>query len=125
MSTSLSTNPIRRLLRARSLLSAAALLAASLALPVASGAPKPTPKPFKPPYTVIQAVDATAKTITVGHVNSMDTSTHQYKITQFTDIEVNGDKKTVTDLQVGMKVSVTPASDPTAADRIVASPAPK
>ena len=121
------TTPIcRRLLRAGSLLSVAACLALSLALPVtSSAAPKPTPKPFKPPYNVIQSVDATAKTIVVGHVNSMDTSTQTYKITQFTDIQVNGDKKTAADLQAGMKVSVTPGSDPGVADRIVAGPAPK
>ena len=118
--------PPRRLLRAGSLLCVTAFLALRLALPGASGAPKPTPKPpFKPPYTVIQSVDATAKTITVGHVNSMDTATTQYKITQFTDIQVNGEKGTVDQLQTGMKVSVTPGSDATVADRIVASPAPK
>ena len=117
----------RRLLRAGNFFSVAACLALSLALPGTSrGGPKPTPRPpFKPPYNVIQSVDATAKTLVVGHVNSMDTSTQTYKITQFTDIQVSGDKKTVADLQAGMKVSVTPGSDPGVADRIVAGPAPK
>ena len=74
---------------------------------------------------MIQSVDTTTKTIVVGHVNSMDTSTQTYRITQFTEIEVGGDKKAITDLQAGMKVSVTPGTDAGIADRIVAGPAPK
>ena len=119
------TVPLRRLLRAGRLLCLAAFLAVGLALPGASAAPKPTPKPFKPPYNVIESVDAATKTITVGHVNSMDTATTQYKITPSTDIQVNGEKGTVDQLRTGMKVSVTPGSDPAVADRIVAGPAPK
>ena len=116
----------RRLLRAGTFFFVTLFLALSLALPGTSwGGPKPTPKPFKPPYNVIQSVDATAQTIVVGHVNSMDTSTQTYKITQYTDIQVSGDKKTVADLQAGMKVSVTPGADPAVAERIVAGPAPK
>ena len=126
MSISSFTVSSCRLLRAGSLLCVTAFLVLGLVLPGASGAPKPTPRPpFKPPYNVIQSVDASAKTITIGHVNSLDTSTSQYKINQFTDIQVNGEKGTVDQLQTGMKVSVTPGSDPKVADRIVAGPAPR
>ena len=119
------TLPPRRLLRAGSLLCLTTFLTLGLVLPGFAGTPKPTPKPFKPPYNVIQSLDATAKTITVGHVNSVDTSTPLYRITPTTEIQVNGEKATIDKLQTGMKVSITPGSDSTVAERIVASPAPK
>ena len=116
----------RRLLRTGSLLSAAACLVLGLALPGAAwGVPKPKPTPvFKPPYDAIQSVDTTAGTIVVGHVNSKDTSTKTYKINQFTEIQVNGEKGTITSLQAGMKVAVSEGSETGSAGRVVASPAP-
>ncbi len=103
-------------------------LAASLVLSLATttwAGPKPTPRPpFLPPYDAITSVDATAKTLVVGHVNSNDKTSKTYKLIPTTEIQVNGEKAPVTSLQAGMKVSVTPAMDETIAERVVASPAP-
>ena len=114
-----------RLSRAGLPLTLAAGLLLGLAASSFAQAPhlKPRP-PFLPPYDAIQSVDATAKTLVVGHVNSKDTSTKTYKLVPTTEIQVNGDKAKLEDLKTGMKVSVTPAMDATVAERVVASPSP-
>jgi hypothetical protein len=103
------------------------LVLASLAFPQASLAKGKGKKrePFKPPYVAISAIDTTAHTITIEHVNSKITTSKTYKITDQTDIEVNGQKGTMNDLQVGMKVDITEGVDQGTADAVRASPAPK
>jgi hypothetical protein len=77
---------------------------------------KTTPPQYHPP--VISSV--TGNTITV----SEEKTTRTFVITQFTEINVNGQRGTVADLKPGMTVSVTIAVDPTRASRVVATGAP-
>ena len=83
-----------------------------------------TPAPPKPQYAVISAVDPSARTVTISNVNSPNPASKQLKINERTEIEVNGQKGTVTDLKVGMKVSATLGMDPTVAARLVATTLP-
>jgi hypothetical protein len=103
------------------------LFMAVVVLPGAAfaGAPKLKPRqPYKPTYDVIKAVDPTAQTVTIGHVNSTDTSTKTFKLDKFSEIEVNGATGTLNDVKTGMKVSVTTGADDNTASRLVVSPAP-
>ena len=104
------------------------LLVVALAVPMAgalAGNPPLKPRqPFKPPYDVIRSVDATAKTVTIGHVHSKDTSAKTYKLDKFTEIQVNGAKGDLNDIKTGMKVDVTPGADEEVASRLVLSAAP-
>lgn len=79
--------------------------------------PKKTPTP--PKHTVISSVSADSITI-----NAAD-NTKTYKITKDTVIEFKGQKAQITDLQPGMRVSVSTSSDPATASRISASEPPK
>src|ERR1700686_2402002 len=63
--------------------------------------------------TLISSVNPTAVTIIEDKV------ARTFTITQFTEINVNGQKATVADLNPGMIVSVTIGTDPTRASRIV------
>lgn len=101
-------------------------LLAGLWLPVAAqagGKIKPR-EPYKPVYDVIQAVDTAGSTVTIGHVNSKDTSTKVYKVDSNTDIQVNGEKATLADVKTGMKVSLTIGFDEDKAGGLSLSPAP-
>jgi hypothetical protein len=100
------------------------LLACIVPSAFASGGPLKPRQPFKPTYDVIQSVDATAKTVTIGHANSKDTSTKTYKVAKDTDIQVNGAKGDLNDVKTGMKVSITLGIDEDVASRLVVSPAP-
>ena len=77
---------------------------------------KQTPAP--PHETVISSVSGNAITVTEGKV------TRAFTITQFTEINVNGQKATIADLKPGMTVSVTIGTDPSRASRVNASGVP-
>ena len=77
---------------------------------------KATPAQYQAP--VISSV--TGNTITV----SDEKTTRTFIITQFTEINVNGQRAAVADLKPGMTVSVTIGVDPARASRIVATGVP-
>jgi hypothetical protein len=77
---------------------------------------KTIPTPAKQP--VIASVSAHSITV------SEPKGTKTFTITQFTEINVNGQKATVADLKPGMVVTVTIGIDPSRASRINASGAP-
>ena len=68
--------------------------------------------------TVITSVSADSISITE------DKEAKTFKISQFTEVTVRGQKATLADLKPGMAVSVTIGSDPTTAGRIAAGDAP-
>ena len=73
---------------------------------------KEAPVPKAP---IIASVTPTAITVTE------DKTTKTFTITQFTEINVNGQRATVADVKPGMTVNVTIGMDPSKASRIVAS----
>ncbi len=75
-------------------------------------------KPIEHHDTVITSVAADSITIDADKV------TKSFKITQFTEVTLRGQKAALTDLQPGMMVSVTMGADPTTASRIAAGDAP-
>ncbi len=78
---------------------------------------KATPTPaYQQP--VISSVKANA--ITVSDAKT----TRAFTITQFTEINVNGQRATVADLKPGMTVNITIGLDPSHASRINAADAP-
>ena len=77
---------------------------------------KATPPQYHPP--VISSVTGNAITV------SEEKTTRTFIITQFTEIDVNGQRAAVADLKPGMTVSVTIGLDPTRASRVVATGAP-
>ena len=97
------------------LLPVVAVLVGVLAITPAFAASKkkPTPPPQQGP--VISSVSANS--ITVTEAKAAKTLT----ITQFTEINVNGQKATAAELKPGMKVSITLGTDPTRASRINAT----
>jgi hypothetical protein len=94
------------------------LLVVSATLPVFAGSKKKkaTPKQYQAP--VIASVKG--NTITVNEEKTART----FIITQFTEINVNGQRAVVTDLKPGMTASVTIGVDPTRASRINATGVP-
>lgn len=68
--------------------------------------------------TVIEKVTADSITIDQEKV------TKSFKITQFTEVTLRGRKAVVTDLQPGMRVSVTMGGDASVASRITAGDPP-
>ena len=85
-----------------------------LAMTPAFGASKKKAEPAQQHGTVIASVTATAITVTEGKVAKT------FAISQFTEINVNGQKATVADLKPGMTVSLTLA-DASRLSRIVAT----
>lgn|SRR6266571_5760248 len=77
---------------------------------------KKTTSPPQP--TLISNVSGNAITV------SDDKITRTFVMTQFTEINVNGQRATVADLRPGMVVNVTMDTDPTRASRINANGAP-
>ena len=67
---------------------------------------------------VISSVTGNAITV------SEEKTTRTFVITQFTEINVNGQRATIVDLKPGMTVSVTIGMDPTRASRVVATGVP-
>jgi hypothetical protein len=72
---------------------------------------KASPRPQNQP-PIIASVTANTITVTENKV------TRTFTITQFTEINVNGRRATVSDLKPGMTVSVTLDTDPSKASRI-------
>jgi hypothetical protein len=96
-----------------------ALLALLTATPGSAGSRKKRTTPavkYQPP--VISAV--AGNTITV----SDDKTTRTFIVTQFTEINVNGQRGTIVDLKPGMTANVTIGTDPTHASRINATGVP-
>ncbi len=83
----------------------------------AGGKKKATPPPQAQP-TLIASVSGNAITVSDNKI------TRTFVMTQFTEINVNGQRATIADLKPGMIVTVTIAPDPTRASRINASGAP-
>ena len=67
---------------------------------------------------VLSDVTGNAITVTEGK------TTRTFIITQFTEINVNGQRATIVDLKPGMTVNVTIGMDPTRASRVVATGVP-
>jgi len=76
------------------------ILLAILALTPAFGASKKKAEPVQH-GTIISSVTATAITVTEGK------AAKTFTITQFTEVNVNGQKATVADLKPGMTVNLT------------------
>jgi hypothetical protein len=102
----------------RALFIAISVLLVALATPVFAGSKKKKTTPTQYQAPVISSV--TGNTITV----SEEKTTRTFIITQFTEINVNGQRAAVADLKPGMTVSVTIGIDPTRASRVVATGAP-
>ena len=94
------------------------VLLVALATPAFAGSKKKKATP--PPYQARVISSVTGNTITV----SEEKTTRTFIITQFTEINVNGQRAAVADLKAGMTVSVTIGVDPTRASRVVATGAP-
>src|SRR6266436_4210081 len=94
------------------------LLVVSATLPVFAGSKKKKSTPAQYQAPVISSV--TGNTITVSEEKTART----FIITQFTEINVNGQRAAVADLKPGMTVTVTLGVDPTRASRVVATGAP-
>ncbi|SRR6266568_6296715 len=78
---------------------------------------KPTPVPvYHAP--VISSVNGNAITV------SDEKTTKTFTVTQFTEINVNGQRATIGDLKPGMTANVTIATDPSRASRINAEGVP-
>jgi hypothetical protein len=93
------------------------LLAVIIATPAFAGSKKKKATPaYHPP--VISGVTGNAITV------SEEKTTRTFIITQFTEINVNGQRATIVDLKPGMTVSVTIGMDPTRASRVVATGVP-
>jgi hypothetical protein len=91
------------------------VLLGMLTLSPAFGASKKKASPRKNKSPSITAV--TANSITMKD----EATTRTLTITQFTEINVNGRRTAVTDLQPGMTVSFVISTDPTKASRINAT----
>ena len=95
------------------------ILAVITATPAFGGSKKkkatPAPKSHPP---IISSVTGNAITV------SEEKTTRTFIITQFTEINVNGQRATIVDLKPGMTVSVTIGMDPTRASRVVATGVP-
>jgi|GEM_PF-845506 len=97
------------------LFAAVALLGMVVVNPAFAGSKKKaSPPPVQHP-PVISSVTATSITV------ADDKVTKTLTITQFTEINVNGRRGTVTDLKPGMTVSITLDTDPSRARRINAT----
>ena len=81
---------------------------------LAGGKKKATPPPVSR-SPVIASVTANAVTVTE------EKATKTFTISQFTEINVNGQRATIADLKPGMIVSVTLGTDPSHASRINAT----
>jgi hypothetical protein len=95
-----------------------ALLVVSATPPAFAGSKKKKAAPAQYQAPVISSV--TGNTITVSEEKTART----FIITQFTEINVNGQRAAVADLKPGMTASVTTGIDPTRASRVNATGAP-
>lgn len=99
----------------RFILPAIALLLALFPVDSAFAASKKKPSPT--PSQVPTIASVTANSITVTEKNATKTLI----ITQFTEINVNGQRGTAADLKPGMTVTITLGTDPSKASRINAT----
>src|SRR2546422_11068126 len=104
-----------------SLLAVSAVLALAQASPAFGAGKKKATKATPPHHKEPVIASVGANSITVDE----EKGTRTFMISQFTEISVNGQKATVSDLKPGMRVSVTIGMDPTHASRITAAGAPK
>ena len=94
---------------------ASVLLVVSATPPAFAGSRKKKATPAQ--YQAPVIANVTGNTITVNEEKTART----FIITQFTEINVNGQRAAVADLKPGMTVSVTIGVDPTRASRINAT----
>jgi hypothetical protein len=103
----------------RLLVAVSVLLFLIIAAPGFAGSKKkkatPSPAYHQP---VISAVMTNAITVTD------DKTTRTFTVSQFTEINLNGQRATIADLKPGMTVNVTIGTDPTRASRINAEGVP-
>ena len=104
-----------------SLLAVSAVLALAQASPAFGAGRKKATKATPPHHKEPVIASMGANSITVDE----EKRTRTFMISQFTEISVNGQKATVSDLKPGMRVSVTIGMDPTHASRITAAGVPK
>jgi hypothetical protein len=95
------------------------LLVVSATPPALAGSKKKKATPA-PQYQAPVIANVTGNTITVNEEKTART----FIITQFTEINVNGQRAAVADLKPGMTASVTIGVDPTRASRINATGVP-
>src|SRR5436189_3364272 len=97
-----------------SLVAACTTLAVITATPAFGGSKKKKATSVSHP-PVISSVTGNAITV------SEEKTTRTFIVSQFTEINVNGQRATIVDLKPGMTVSVTIGMDPTRASRVVAT----
>jgi hypothetical protein len=100
-----------------SLVAVCTVIAMLTATPAFGGSKK---KKATPAYHTPVISSVTGNAITV----SEEKTTRTFIITQFTEINVNGQRATIVDLKPGMTASVTIGMDPTRASRVVATGVP-
>ena len=77
--------------------------------------------PYKAPYDMIESVNTNQRTVQIGHRNSQDHSVMTLRVTQATEIQVQGQESTFKALKKGMRVDVTRGTDESEASRLVAN----
>jgi hypothetical protein len=80
---------------------------------------------LKPPYQSISAINMSAHTISLQYVNTPNPAPKTLRFNENTEIEVNGHRATIYDLQVGMRVACGLGTDPSVVSSLVARSAPK
>jgi hypothetical protein len=103
-----------------SLLAVCAVLALAQASPAVGAGRKKATKATPPHHKEPVIASVAANSITVDE----EKGTRTFVISQFTEISVNGQKATMSDLKPGMRVNVTIDTDPTRASRVNASGVP-
>src|SRR6266704_864111 len=97
-----------------------AVLLAVIAIGPAFGKSRKKKATPSPAYHQPVISSLTGNTITV----SDEKTTRTFTVSQFTEINVNGQRATIADLKPGMTVNVTMGTDPTHASRINAEGVP-
>jgi hypothetical protein len=97
-----------------------ALLAALMVSPAIGGGRKKKAASPKPKYQPPEITNVMPNAVTVTDQNG----TRTFIVTQFTEINVNGQRATLADLKPGMTATVTIGTDPTHASRIKAEGVP-
>src|SRR5205809_6916798 len=96
------------------------VLLVALATPPAFAGSKKKKTTAQALYQAPVIASVAGNTITVSEEKTART----FIITQFTEINVNGQRATIVDLKPGMTVSLTIGMDPTRASRVVATGVP-
>ena len=95
---------------------AVTVVALSVAAPAHAADKKKAKKPAEPTTSSISAINGNTVDITTG------TTTKSLKVTQFTEVRLNGQKGSAADLKPGMVVTeIVLGADPSVASRINAS----